>query len=108
MEKNLTVFDTHDLIQQPLELDLGLPLNQLVCLNCGRDFIEECSTGKRYGVSISAFRVDRLSDEVTSRWLSEMCPGERLTADDEDRRTRFLNSPVANPRPQGRAPTRAR
>jgi hypothetical protein len=89
MEKNLSAWDTHDLISQPLELDLGLPLNQLVCLTCGRDFLEECSTGKRYGVSISVFKVDRLSAEVTSRWLSEMCPGERLTADDADRRTRF-------------------
>jgi hypothetical protein len=89
VEKNLTAWDTHDLISQPLELDLGLPLDQLVCLTCGRDFIEECSTGKRYGVRISMFKVDRLSDEVTSRWLSEMCPGERLMADDADRRTRF-------------------
>jgi hypothetical protein len=89
MEKNLTAWDTHDLISQPLELDLDLPLNQLVCLTCGRDFIEECLTGDRYGVRISTFGVDRLSAEVTSRWLSELCPGERLMADDADRRTRF-------------------
>jgi hypothetical protein len=38
----------------------------------------------------SVFAFHPLSDEVTSRWLSETCPGERLKKDDADRVTRFV------------------
>jgi hypothetical protein len=64
-----------------------------VCNDCGRAFIDECSTGERYAVHVSIFKVHRLADEVTSRWLSETCPAQRIAGDEADRRTRFI--PIA-------------
>jgi len=64
-----------------------------VCGVCGRGFLEEFPSGERYAVYDSVFRFNRLSDEVTSRWLSDQCPAERLIADEEDRRTRLSSGP---------------
>jgi hypothetical protein len=35
--------------------------------------------------------LNRLSDEVTTRWLAESCPRERVENDGEDLKTRFLS-----------------
>jgi hypothetical protein len=72
-----------------LELVPGQPIIHQVCRKCWRSFVEECSTGERYAAHASLFKFHRLSDEVTSRWLSEDCPGERLMADETDRQTRL-------------------
>ncbi len=90
MEMNLSSSRTHDWISRRLELVPGQPLIQQVCHECGRGFVDECSTGEQYAVHVSIFKLHRLSDEVTSRWLSEKCPAECLTADEADRQTRFL------------------
>jgi hypothetical protein len=49
------------------------------------------AAGRRYAIYASAFTVHRLSDEVINRWLSEPCPSERQTADQEAAHTRFEN-----------------
>jgi hypothetical protein len=62
------------------------------CTVCGRDFVEEIDSGLKYAVHVLAFNFARLSDEVTSRWMSSECPGVRLASDDADRRTRFIGA----------------
>lgn len=91
METNLSSWNTHDWTSRRLELVSGYPLIQQGCGQCGRAFVDECSTGERYAVQVSIFIFHRLSDEVTARWLSEECPVKRLTADEADRQTRFLS-----------------
>ena len=96
MEPNLTLWRTHDWISRRLEQVSGAPVILQACRECGRDFVEECSTGDQYAVHISIFSIHRLCDEVTSRWLCEKCPAERLTADDTDRQTRFADVPFGS------------
>jgi hypothetical protein len=43
------------------------------------------SSGTAYAVLVSAMSFHRLEDEVTERWLKELCPGKRLPSDDADR-----------------------
>jgi hypothetical protein len=89
MEPNISMWKTHDWISRRLEQVSGAPLILQACRECGRDFVHERSTGDKYAVHVSIFNVHRLCDEVTSRWLGEKCPAERLTADNTDRQTRF-------------------
>jgi hypothetical protein len=91
MEVNLSSWNTHDWTSRLLEIVPGQHLIYQECRECGRGFVDEFSTGKRYSVSPSVFRFYRLSDEVTSRWLSEKCPikGQGLIADEADRQARF-------------------
>lgn len=90
MKTDLSPRDTHYWISRRLEVISGQPLVHQVCRECGRDFIEDCSTGEIFAAHASVFAFHRLSDEVTSRWLSEKCPGELLKKDDADRDTRFV------------------
>jgi hypothetical protein len=68
-------------------------LRQYLCTACGRDFVEEVASGERYAVHAGLVRFDRLSDEVTNRWIRSNCPMTRLLSDDQDRRTRFKPPP---------------
>ena len=90
MDTIFSTWNTHCLISRRLGL-AGQPLIQRVCNDCARAFVDECSTGERYAVHVSVFKIHRLSDEVTSRWLSEQCPGQSLIGDEADRRTRFIS-----------------
>jgi hypothetical protein len=90
MESIFSRWSTHCWIGRRLALAPGQPLIQRVCNDCGRAFIDECSTGARYAVHVSIFKVHRLSDEVTSRWLSGQCPAQCLAGDETDRQTRYI------------------
>lgn len=90
MKTNLTLWNTHDWSSRRLKRVTGEMLIQQDCRECGRAFVDECSTGERYAVHVSIFKFYRLSDEVTSRWLSDECPAERRLADHADRQTRYL------------------
>ena len=90
MELNSSFFKTHDWIGRRLKLAPGEALIQMGCRECGREFVDECASGERFAVHVSIFKLHRLSAEVTARWLSQNCPGERLMADDADRQTRFI------------------
>jgi hypothetical protein len=85
---NDDAWNSHDWTRRRIEIEPGKPLLHHRCTRCRRDFVEEVSSGERYAVHVSAFRFDRLSDEITARWLSEPCPKSQ-TASDEDDRTRF-------------------
>jgi hypothetical protein len=69
MDTIFSSWTTHYRISRRLALAPGQPLIQRVCNDCARAFVDECSTGERYAVHVSIFKVHRLSDEVTSRWL---------------------------------------
>jgi hypothetical protein len=91
MEMNSCSWNTHDWIGRRLKLVPGEALIQMGCRECGREFVDECTTGERFAVHVSIFKLHRLSAEVTARWLSQNCPGERPLADDADRQTRFID-----------------
>jgi len=93
MDTIFSTWNTHCLTSRRLVLAPGQPLIQRVCNDCARAFVDECATGERYAVHVSVFNIHRLSDEVTSRWLSEQCPAQPLLGDGADRRTRFI--PIA-------------
>ena len=90
MKTELSPRETHYWISRRLEVVSCQPLVHQVCRECGRGFIEDCSTGEISAAHASVFAIHRLSDEVTSRWLSETCPGKFLKEDDTDRVTRFV------------------
>jgi len=90
MDTIFSRWNTHCWIGRRLVLAPGQPLIQRVCSECGRAFIDECSTGERYAVHVSIFKLHRLCDEVTMRWLSQGCPAQRLAEDEADRQTRFI------------------
>jgi hypothetical protein len=66
------------------------------CVRCGRDFVSDPSSNGSYAVFVSAISFDQLSDEVTKRWLSEPCPGRRLSSDDEDRNKIVTALPISH------------
>ena len=105
MDTIFSAWNTHCLISRRLGLAPGQPIIQRVCNDCGRAFIDECSTGKRYAVHVSIFKIYRLSDEVTSRWLSEDCPAQPLAADEPDRRTRLIPEAASYAMPASPATT---
>ena len=95
MDTIFSRWNTHCWIGRRVVLAPGQPLLEHVCNDCGRAFVDECSTGERYAVHVSIFKVHRLSDEVTARWLSEDCPAQPLAGDVTDRRTRFIPEAAA-------------
>src|SRR5271166_2968101 len=68
-----------------IEIEPGKPLIQHRCSRCKRDFVEDASTGERYGVYVSVFSFRRLPDSVTRQWLAELYPGAPLPFDIEVR-----------------------
>ena len=55
-----------------MDLQSGVPVVQQVCTICGRSLVTEELTGGRYAVHVGIENVERLSDEVSARWLSEV------------------------------------
>src|SRR6266481_170810 len=82
---------THDWCDRSIEIIPGEKITEFVCRKSFRAFIDD-GTGRRYAIYTSTFRVDRLSDEVTDRWLSESCSNRRQTADQKAVQTRFAAS----------------
>jgi|ERR1700724_3045626 len=78
MQKEYTTPKTHDWIVRHLELAPGRTLVQQLCRNCGRAFAVDLTTGRQDAIRVSAFEINRLGLEVTSRWLSENCPAYPL------------------------------
>ena len=90
MDTIFSRWNTHCWIGRRLGLTPGQPLIQRVCNDCGRAFVDDCSSGERFAVHVSIFKLHRLSDEVTSKWLSEQCPEKLLAEDEADRQTRHI------------------
>jgi hypothetical protein len=90
MDTIFSHWTTHCWIGRRLVLAPGQPLIQRVCRDCGRAFVDDCSTSDRYAVHVSIFKIHRLSDEVTSRWRSEQCPAQHVGGDEADRQTRCI------------------
>src|ERR1700688_2362829 len=90
LEMNSSSWNTHDWIGRRLNLVPGEALIQMGCRECGREFVDQCASGERFAVHVSIFKLHRLSAEVTARWLSQNCPGERPLAGDADWLTRFI------------------
>jgi len=70
--------------KRQVEIEPDKPLRQHHCSNCGRDFVESLS-GERWAVFVSVFSFRRLPDNVSARWLVEMCPGAPMAFDVEVR-----------------------
>jgi hypothetical protein len=69
-----------------LKIESGEAVVQYHCGRCDRDIVMILSSGRRHAVHTSVLCFYRLDDDVTRRWLSEPCPGERSPRDDEDRK----------------------
>jgi len=80
LELEMKEWDTHDWFDRPLEIDRAQNVTQFSCRKCGRGFIDDVS-GRVYAIHASAFRVNRLSGEVTKRWLIEPSREEPQTSD---------------------------
>ena len=60
------------------------------CVRCQRDFGQGLDGIHRWeAVYAGVFRVERLAESVTTRWLSERCPDRRLPEDDDLRAMRM-------------------
>jgi hypothetical protein len=77
----------HHWLDKPrhFHLESGQSIFQRRCVQCGRDFVIDESSGARHAVRVSIFSFHRLTDEVTQRWVGEACPGKRLPSNDVDR-----------------------
>jgi hypothetical protein len=89
MAANHPSWNSHEWETRSVELESRVPAIHYTCRNCARQFLEEGPTGARYAVHVGIVQFDRLSEDVTRRWLSEVCPGERLEGDFDDSKTRF-------------------
>jgi len=69
-----------------LETKPGEPVLHRFCTACHRNFVHDISSGEWYAAFPGVFDFERL-DEVSSRWLSEECPGERLITDELARKS---------------------
>jgi hypothetical protein len=96
MATKLLPWDSHSWSTREIELPNGVSARQHSCHHCARHFIEE-ATGLRYAVHIGIRTFDRLSDEVTIRWLATSCPDRRLDTDHEDLVTRAAGQFPARP-----------
>jgi hypothetical protein len=67
-----------------LEIE-GQSLRHFRCEACKRDFVEEMESSERNAVNVGSFGFERLSDEMTDRWLRTPCRGNRPVDDEEDR-----------------------
>jgi hypothetical protein len=52
----------------------------------------------RLAVYASTVSFYQLTDDVTDRWLTQLCPGERLALDDEDRKSCIREIPISKHR----------
>jgi hypothetical protein len=76
----------------------GLPPRQILqdgrtilhhrCNRCGRDFGFELDGSGWHAVYVGVFRVDLLVENVSRRWVTDVCPGRILPDDDIDRALR--------------------
>jgi hypothetical protein len=81
---------------RPIAIESDLIVIQHHCARCGRDFVTNTSWDSGSAVFVSAISFYQLSDAVTMRWLSDACPGRRLSSDEEDRRRRIAELKVVN------------
>jgi hypothetical protein len=68
-----------------IDVQSGKCLLQLHCSRCGRDFVEDLSSGERHAVYLSLYSLSNLPHQIGSRWLGELCPGAPLPFDIEVR-----------------------
>jgi hypothetical protein len=81
---------------RPIIIESGQIVIQHHCSRCGRDFVTNTSSDSGSAVFVSAISFHQLSDAVTTRWLSDACPGRRLSSDEEDRRRRIVELKVVD------------
>jgi hypothetical protein len=91
MAANDPTWNSHEWETRSVQAESRVPSIQYTCRNCARQFLEEEATGARYAVHVGIKHFDRLSDEVTGRWLSEGCLGECVEGDFDDAKTRFYS-----------------
>ena len=75
------------------ELDFqGRAYSHRHCQSCGRDFATEKGMEHWTAVYVGTFDFTPLDEEVNLRWLSEPCPGHRMTEDRNENRCRKPDS----------------
>jgi hypothetical protein len=92
MSEKITAWNSH---RWAIMIPGILPVRH-ACRHCGRIFVYNDRTAERYAITGGMLRFERLSDEVTSRWLDGFCPGRPLLSDEDDLKTRF-GAPPSEP-----------
>lgn len=75
----------HSWVRRPIQID-GRSFFHRQCLVCGRDFARPVDHPEWRAVQVCVLGLDFLDDETTQRWVSELCPGRRLPADENSER----------------------
>jgi hypothetical protein len=92
MAANPSAWNTHVWEIRQVEVKPGVQAVQRTCQHCSRHFIDESASGAKYAVHIGMLQFDRLSEEVTERWLAQACPGRLLDSDFADLGNRYERS----------------
>ena len=98
MKIKVETWNTHFWLAKPraLTIESGQTVIQHRCDRCGRDFITDTSSNSKLAVFVSVVSFYQLSDEVTTRWLSDACPARHVSSDEEDRRRRIAELKVVH------------
>jgi hypothetical protein len=106
MAENTSALDSHDWETRQVEIKPGVQATQQTCRQCSRHFIDEHASDAVYAVHVGMLQFDRLSEEVSERWLAHPCPRRRLDSDlvDLEDRYREGDPPAGATRPGGLSP----
>ena len=98
MKLKVEIWNTHLWLAKPrpLAIESGQTVIQHRCDRCGRDFVTDISSNRVLAVFVSVVSFYQLSDEVTTRWLSDACPSRHLSSDEEARRRRIAELKVVH------------
>ena len=89
MAENSSALDSHNWETRQIEIKPGIRATQQTCRRCLRHYIDEHASGAIYAVHVGMLQFNRLSEEVTGRWLTQPCPGRRLESDLVDLEVRY-------------------
>ena len=88
-----TFSNSHDYTARLVKLEKQTYLHHH-CISCGRDFAKRIDQAEWAAVHVGIFRFNALDDVTNRRWLSEMCPGQHLASEYNDRRRSGPNRPL--------------
>lgn len=98
MEANYEGWNEHRWSQpkpRRVEIESANPVLQRHCIRCGRDFVTDPTSGNTYAVVVSAMSFHQLEDEVTTRWVRELCHGQHVPGDETDRNRKIAELTVS-------------
>jgi hypothetical protein len=74
----------HSWLRRQVQID-GRTFIHRRCLVCRRDFARPSDEGGWRAVHVGVLSFDFLDDEITQRWVSEICPGRPLPGEQDSK-----------------------